>query len=94
MMSAQPMEKPKNNPLVEPWNTPFNTPPFEEIKEEHYLPAFQYAFAQAKDELYRIKAVKMKPTFANTVAKERKKWQPLLQLCRKNSTFPVTILMP
>ena len=26
------MEKPKNNPLVEPWNTPFNTPPFEEIK--------------------------------------------------------------
>ena len=61
------MEKPKNNPLVEPWNTPFNTPPFEEIKEEHYLPAFQYAFAQAKDELYRIKAVKMKPTFANTV---------------------------
>lgn len=61
------MEKPKNNPLVEPWNTPFNTPPFEEIKEEHYLPAFQYAFAVAKDELYRIKAVKMKPTFANTV---------------------------
>ena len=66
-MSAQPMEKPKNNPLVEPWNTPFNTPPFEEIKEEHYLPAFQYAFAVAKDELYRIKAVKMKPTFANTI---------------------------
>lgn len=66
-MNAQKMEKPANNPLVEPWNTPFNTPPFEKIKTEHYLPAFGYALAVAEDELYRIKAVKMKPTFENTI---------------------------
>lgn len=66
-MNAQVMEKPKNNPLVETWDTPFNTPPFEQIKEEHYLPAFGYAFSLAKDELYRIKAVKMQATFSNTI---------------------------
>ncbi len=67
-MSAQTVEKPKGNPLVEAWNTPFETPPFEQIKEEHYLPAFNYAFLVAKNELYRIKAVKMLPTFENTIA--------------------------
>ncbi len=66
-LNAQKMEKPVNNPLVETWNTPFNTPPFDKIKEEHYLPAFAYALDVARDELYRIKAVKMKPTFENTI---------------------------
>ena len=66
-MNAQKMEKPANNPLVETWDTPFQTPPFEKIKTEHYLPAFNYALAVAEDELYRIKAVKMKPTFENTI---------------------------
>lgn len=66
-MNAQNVEKPKNNPLVEPWDTPFNTPPFDQIREEHYQPAFAYAIAVAKDELYRIKAVKMKATFENTI---------------------------
>ena len=66
-MNAQNIEKPKNNPLVETWDTPFNTPPFAKIQDEHYLPAFGYAFAVAKDELYRIKAVKMQATFENTI---------------------------
>ncbi|MBO7629989.1 MAG: M3 family metallopeptidase [Bacteroidales bacterium] len=66
-MNAQKMEKPANNPLVETWNTPFQTPPFEEIKTEHYLPAFGYALAVAEDELYHIKTVKTKPTFENTI---------------------------
>lgn len=66
-MNAQNVEKPKNNPLVEPWDTPFNTPPFDQIREEHYQPAFAYAIAVAKDELYRIKAVKMQATFENTI---------------------------
>lgn len=67
-MNAQKMEKPANNPLVEDWNTPYQTPPFDQIKEEHYMPAFQYAVTQAKDELYRIKAVKTLATFDNTIA--------------------------
>lgn len=66
-MNAQKLEKPANNPLVETWNTPFNTPPFDQIREEHYLPAFAYAMDVARNELYKIKAVKMKPTFENTI---------------------------
>ena len=66
-MNAQKMEKPANNPLVETWNTPFQTPPFEKIKTEHYLPSFGYALAVAEDELYHIKAVKTKPTFEKTI---------------------------
>lgn len=66
-MSAQNLQKPVNNPLVEEWNTPFQTPPFEQIKEEHYVPAFKYALAEAKSELYRIKEAKTKATFENTI---------------------------
>ena len=67
-MNAQNVEKPVNNPLVEPWDTPYQTPPFEQINEEHYLPAFRYALAQGKQEIYRIKAAKALPTFENTIA--------------------------
>lgn len=67
-MNAQKVDKPLNNPLVETWDTPYQTPPFDQIKEEHYMPAFQYAIMQAKDELYRIKAVKTLATFDNTIA--------------------------
>ena len=31
------------NPLVEEWNTPYQTPPFSEIEYAHYVPAFDYA---------------------------------------------------
>ena len=66
MMNAQ-IEKPKNNPLVEEWNTPFQTPPFEKIQESHYLPAFEYALQIARDEIYYIRGQKSAPNFANTI---------------------------
>lgn len=63
-ISAQKIEE---NPLVKPWNTPFQTPPFKQIKPEHYLPAFTYAIAQAKEEVRSIKQRKSLPTFENTI---------------------------
>ena len=33
------------NPLLKVWQTPFETPPFAEIAPEHFLPAFERAFA-------------------------------------------------
>ena len=36
----------ETNPLLKAWVTPFATPPFDEIKPEHFLPAFEQAFAQ------------------------------------------------
>ena len=29
------------NPFFKEWNTPFQTPPFNEIKTEHFLPAIE-----------------------------------------------------
>ncbi len=29
-----------NNPFFTEWDTPFGAPPFEQIKNEHYLPGF------------------------------------------------------
>ncbi len=57
----------QNNPLVAEWNTPFQTPPFDLIKLEHYMPAFEYALKQAKKEIYMIANQKSVPTFENTV---------------------------
>src|SRR5262245_57124326 len=33
------------NPLLAPWTTPFEMPPFDRIRSEHFLPAFEKAFA-------------------------------------------------
>jgi peptidyl-dipeptidase Dcp len=30
-----------NNPFLGEYNTPFNVPPFDKIKDEHYRPAFE-----------------------------------------------------
>lgn len=57
----------KNNPLLFEWNTPYQTPPFNEIKEEHYIPAFKQAIEVAKEEVRLIAEVKTLPTFENTI---------------------------
>ena len=38
------------NPLLAEWNTPHQTPPFPEIKHEHYIPAIDATLKEAKDE--------------------------------------------
>jgi len=35
--------KEETNPFLTEWDTPFETPPFDKIKTEHYLPAFKEA---------------------------------------------------
>ncbi len=57
----------EDNPLVKPWNTPFGTPPFKQIKPEHYLPAFKHAIKLAKEEIRLIEQTKSAPTFQNTI---------------------------
>jgi peptidyl-dipeptidase Dcp len=55
------------NPFLVKWTTPFGTPPFGDIKEAHYLPAFQEGMARQKKEIAAITASTEAPTFANTV---------------------------
>src|SRR5437868_3284371 len=55
------------NPLLKPWTTPFETPPFAEILPEHFLPAFERAFADHSAEVAAITHDPSAPDFANTI---------------------------
>ncbi len=55
------------NPLLAKWNTPFETPPFDEIKEDHYLPAFTEAMILHNAEVNAIASNTDSPTFENTI---------------------------
>ncbi len=57
----------ETNPLLEPFRTPFGVPPFDKIKEEHYLPAFKVAIEKHKKEIEAIANNPAPPTFENTV---------------------------
>lgn len=55
------------NPFFKSWQTSYGMPPFDEIKDEHYLPAFERAFADHEAEIDQIAANKSPPTFTNTI---------------------------
>lgn len=55
------------NPLLAPWETPHQTPPFSSIELEHYEPAFEAGIAYARAELEAIISNPAKPTFENTI---------------------------
>jgi peptidyl-dipeptidase Dcp len=57
----------QTNPLLAAWQTPFSTPPFDEIRPEHFLPAFEQAFADHSAEIAAITQDPAAPDFANTI---------------------------
>ncbi len=64
LMSSYAIE---NNPLLKEFDTPFGVPPFDLIKEEHYMPAFEEAMKQHKAEIEAIIKNSAEPTFENTI---------------------------
>ena len=57
----------QDNPLLAPWTTPFGVPPFDLIRPEHFVPAFEHAMAEHLAEIAGIGVNPEAPTFANTV---------------------------
>ncbi|MBP7865704.1 MAG: M3 family metallopeptidase [Acidobacteria bacterium] len=56
------------NPFFHAWKTPpFATPPFDRIRTEHFLPAFEEGMKRQKAEIAAIVANPKPPTFANTI---------------------------
>ena len=55
------------NPFFTTWTTPFGVPPFDEIKEEHFIPAIEEGIKQHQAEIDAIVAGTGEPTFANTI---------------------------
>lgn len=57
-----------NNPLLQEWNTPFGTPPFQIIETLHFKPAIEEAIRSAADEIKKITENNEPADFENTIA--------------------------
>jgi peptidyl-dipeptidase Dcp len=57
----------QDNPFFREWNTPFGVPPFNEIKIEHFMPAYQAGMAEEAAEIWAIIRNPEPPTFENTI---------------------------
>lgn len=55
------------NVLIEEWQTPFGTPPFDKIKSEDYLPAMEEGIKRQQQEIEGIVNQNSEPTFENTI---------------------------
>ena len=55
------------NPLLTASPLPYGLPPYPDIRPEHYLPAFEAAFAEQRSEIGAITRVRSMPTFENTM---------------------------
>ena len=57
----------ETNPFFAAYGTPFNTPPFDRIRDAHFMPAFREGMALQKKEIEAVVANTEPPTFANTI---------------------------
>ncbi len=55
------------NPFEQEWNTPFEVPPFNKIKDAHYMPAFKKGMEENLAEIDAIVNNPEAPSFANTL---------------------------
>ena len=56
-----------NNPFFEPYKNKYGAPPFDQIKTEHYMPAFKEGIKQHQAEVTAIANSKNAPTYHNTI---------------------------
>jgi peptidyl-dipeptidase Dcp len=56
-----------DNPFFKEWTTPYEVPPFDEIRLEHYLPALQEGINQQEAEINAIAENPEEPAFENTI---------------------------
>ncbi len=64
------------NPLLEAFQTPFESIPFDKLKNEHFLPALEVAIGKAEEEIDAIKKVSQ-PTFESVIEQLEKSGQLL-----------------
>lgn len=55
------------NPFFTAWNTPFEIPPFNQIEDAHFAPAFDKAFIEERSAIKAVAGNPDAPTFANTI---------------------------
>ncbi|MDG1206624.1 MAG: M3 family metallopeptidase [Pseudomonadales bacterium] len=55
------------NPLLQTWQTPHKFPPFQQIKPEHYVPAFEEGFKEQQSEVTAIVENPAQANFENCI---------------------------
>ena len=55
------------NPLLEPWDTPFDMPPFDRIEDGQFMKAVETALTQAREAVAAIADNPETPSFSNTI---------------------------
>ncbi len=75
-----PSHEPSGNPLLSEWSTPFQAPPFEEIRTRHYRPAFEKGMLEQLAEIEAIVESAEAPTFENTVEALERTGQTLARI--------------
>ncbi len=74
---AKQVEAPAANPFLTEYTTPFQVPPFDQIKNEHYMPAFEAGIKEQQGEIDAIVNNTETPTFENTILPFDKSGQTL-----------------
>lgn len=57
----------ENNPLLAPFDTPFSTPPFDQVKAAHFMPAIQISIEKAEEDIQAIAKNDETPNYTNTI---------------------------
>lgn len=70
------------NPFFEEWKTPFGVPPFDQIKDEHFIPAFKKGMETEIKEIDAIANNTEAPTFENTLVAMEKTGELLNKVSR------------
>src|SRR5690606_6112373 len=70
------------NPFMTPSTLPYQLPPFADIRDEHFLPAFEQGFEEQLTELRNITRVRSMGTFENTLVPLERSGQLLMRVAR------------
>ncbi|MBJ05330.1 MAG: peptidase M3 [Flavobacteriales bacterium] len=73
---------PQKNPFFQEWNTPYGIPPFNLIKDDHYMVAFQKGMEENLKEIDEIINNTQLPTFENTIEELERTGQLLTKVQR------------
>jgi peptidyl-dipeptidase Dcp len=70
LLTIEAQEKKENttmNPFFQAYDTPYNVPPFDKIKNEHFKPAILEGIKKHEEEINAIANASATPTFDNTI---------------------------
>lgn len=79
---AAPVSAALDNPLFGESTLPFHYPPFDRIKDEHFVPAFERGMAEQLREVEAIAKASDQPTFENTIVALERSGQTLKRVNR------------